>query len=311
MLLVVAAAALVALVLTTAIPARTRFLGLLNNAGHAPIFGAFAWLVWRLLLRRPGADAGSAGPYLAAFGVTLVAGAAVEGLQSLVGRDASLFDLLMDAAGAASVLCLAAAWTARRGRWPLRAGLLAGAALAATVVLAPLVEGALAYARRAGQFPVIASFERRLDLYFLEGGGSALERIALPEPWAQGAAVNTLAVRLEHAHSPGLRHNEPAADWRGYQALKLDLINPGETPLRFVLRVHDAAHDQRHIDRFNRSFTLQPRSRRVLQVPLEDIASAPRDRRLDLSQVAGLVLFERSRPAPVGASFYVTRIWLE
>ena len=107
------------------------------------------------------------------------------------------------------------------------------------------------------------------------------------------------------------RKKKPEPDWRSYSVLKIGLVNPGDTALRLVVRVHDAHHDQRHEDRFNRAFTLEGRSQRVLEIPLADIENAPRDRRLDLSQVAAIGIFEGSRPAPVGAVFYLTRIWLE
>jgi len=308
------------LVLTTGIPTGTRFLGLLNNAGHAPIFGALALIVSRLMPARGarsaagGATAGiapGARHYLAAFGITVTAGIAVELIQSRIGRGASVMDIVMDTVGAAAALCLAAAYQFRRGTLRLRAGLIGVALVAIAVVLAPLVEGALAYARRQAMFPVIAGFERRLDLYFIEGAGAEIQRTTLPMSWAGGQLLTALQVRLGRAENPGLRLNEPAPDWRGYRRLKLDLVNPGARPLQLMIRVHDIAHDQRHEDRFNLPFTLPASSRRVLDIPLQDIANAPDRRRLDLGRVAGVVLFERSQPAPVGATFYLHQIWLE
>jgi hypothetical protein len=116
---------------------------------------------------------------------------------------------------------------------------------------------------------------------------------------------------LARTANPGLQLFEPEPDWRGHSVLKIDLVNPGDRSLRLVVRVHDAMHDQRHEDRFNRAFTLAPGSRRVLEIPIDDIESAPRGRPLDLSRVAAIGLFEGSRPAPVGAVFYLARIWLE
>jgi hypothetical protein len=46
-------------------------------------------------------------------------------------------------------------------------------------------------------------------------------------------------------------------------------------------------------------------------VPLREIAEAPDGRMLDLSSVAGLILFTSGEPADVGREYYVTRVWLE
>lgn len=306
----VAGALLVALVLFAGLPPRPQFLALLNNAGHAPIFGALAWIALRLLEARRARTA-LAATYATAFAVAVAIGVLVEGVQALIGRDASLGDVAMDAAGAGAVLGVTAAVGAGRRRPAVTAAGLAVAAAGIVVVALPLVDAALAYARRAEVFPSIATFDSPRDLYFVRGSGARIDRVRLPPALAGEHSEWGLQVRLERERSPGLRHEEPAPDWRGHRVLKLDLVNPGEARLRLMLRVHDAKHDQRHEDRFNLAFTLQPHSRRVLEVPLEAIAEAPKDRRLDLGRVAGLVLFELDRPAPVGATFYLTRIWLE
>lgn len=300
-----------ALVLLAGIPARNRFLGLLNNAGHAPIFGALAWINLRLIESRSPALRPAATSYLAAFGATLTVGAAVEGVQSLIGRDAQWVDVAMDAAGAGAALSAVLAVRAGRHR-PLLAGAFASLAVfLLAAVAAPVLEAWRGYRHRADAFPVLVTAERPSDLYFLSGSGSVVRRGRLPEPWAGGVDVPAVEVGLERGRNPGLRHEEPAPDWRGYRKLYLDLVNPGDQPLRLVLRVHDFWHDQRHDDRFNRAFALHPRSRRVVAVPLEDIEQAPRGRRMDMSRIAGLVLFEASGEAPVGARFYVTRVWLD
>jgi hypothetical protein len=175
----------------------------------------------------------------------------------------------------------------------------------------PLVEAAVGYARRAEMFPVLAGFERASDMYFVQPSGATAERTRLPEPWAEGQAVPALALRLDRDRNPGLRFEEPAPDWRGYQRFKLEVVNPEGRALHFIVRIHDVWHDQRHEDRLNLAFTVQAGSRRVVEVPLAAIEAAPRGRRMDMSRIAGIVLFERSRPAPVGATFYLTRIWLE
>jgi hypothetical protein len=108
---------------------------------------------------------------------------------------------------------------------------------------------------------------------------------------------------------PALELYEPAADWRGYDTLKLDLTNPAPQPLQFTLRIHDAQHDQSHADRFNTPVTIPAGSRVTVQVSLAAVASAPSGRPMDMAAISNVMLFSR-RPMP-GTEFYVSRLWLE
>ena len=91
----------------------------------------------------------------------------------------------------------------------------------------------------------------------------------------------------------------------------LDLTNPGPSSLELTVRVHDASHDNRAQDRFNERFVLAPEQRRIIEVPLADIAEGPWARRLDLSRIAALGLYTSGASAEVGREFYLTRIWLQ
>lgn len=310
-----ACALLLTLVLVTALPPRNHFIALLNNAGHAPIFGAVAWLTLQWLPQRERGPLAATLRLFIAFAVAIALGAAVEGLQFLMGRGASHEDVLMDAAGAAFVLCLLALRQQRNATAGAPAAgrrlLHAGALCAAAVVIAPLAGAAHAYFERQRVFPELVRFDGARALYFLEGGGASLSIAGLPGPWAAGRPQAALRVRIGREHTPGLRVNEPVPDWRGYRMLVLELVNPGRAPLQLTVRVHDAAHDQRHEDRFNRVYVLEAGSRREIHIALEDIARAPIGRRLDLARVTGLGLFESSGRAPVGAELYVLRIGLE
>ena len=101
---------------------------------------------------------------------------------------------------------------------------------------------------------------------------------------------------------------EPYPDWRGARALVLNLHNPGESDLPLALRVHDRIHNQQYRDRFNREFTLHAGERLELSIPLREIESAPSGRLMDLSRVAGVMIF-RARGADA-ASFEIEKIAL-
>ena len=104
---------------------------------------------------------------------------------------------------------------------------------------------------------------------------------------------------------------EPVGDWSRYRELALDVTNASAAPLSLSIRIHDASHDHRYEDRYNRVLVLAPEQRATLAIPLEEIERGPRDRKLDLTQVADLMLFtvsESSRPQAGG--FFLSRIWL-
>jgi len=96
---------------------------------------------------------------------------------------------------------------------------------------------------------------------------------------------------------------------RGYRALTLDLVNPGDRPLELTLRILDRQHDWRFEDRYNGRLWLPPRSRQGFTIPLEAIANAPDRRRMDLAQIADVLLF-RTGGAELG-EFYLAGIALQ
>lgn len=278
--------------------------GVLNNVGHAPIFALFAVVVLLLLRRRPGMQ-GPAGYGLALL-IAVAAGAAVEVVQPQVGRSADIRDLVMDALGAAGGLSLAAVRLAPAHR--IVTLLIALAAF--TAAFWPLGQSLTAYRERSRQFPTLLDFDKAPDWYFLQLQGLALEDEASTCA-ADSSGRNGVSFRIAGGLFPGITHSEPESDWSRYRRLKLDLSNPGSSPLPLTLRVQDMTHDKRMEDRFNREIMLPSATRAIVDVALEDIAAGPAWRRLDLRRVDGFILFARSDSEWVGRRFCVHRIWLE
>jgi len=314
-LLLLSGIALVALVLTTGLPSRTRFLALLNNAGHALIFGLLAWIGLRLRAAFRPTPPPVLRDYIGILCAVILIGGVTELIQFATGRGASFDDVLMDTAGATFALCLSAlrARSRRHTREPPRQRrmLVAGALLSATIVAAPLTHATVAYVIRRAEFPEILYPDAPLALYFVQAGGTDIEIVPLPERWSEGPSRNALRVTTRRTRTPGVSIIEPEPDWREYSALTVDVVNPEARPLHLMVRVHDTAHDHRHEDRFNRAFVVPPATRSRIEISLTEIASAPKDRVLDLSRVAGVVIFERSPEVPVGTSFYIVRVALE
>lgn len=278
-------------------PAHARWQGVLEDFAHVPTFALVALLV---ATRDRAATAGAPFALRHALNVLLVTAAiaaATEIAQIPGPRDASLADFARDVAGG----LIALGWLAWRKDVAGHPGhgrraVLVAAAVAAVSVGAPLAWCAAAYANRAAAFPELARFNSLLDLYFVSGG--SFDR----------TAAGTLRVRLVQGPYPGVALDEPAPDWRGYTALRAVVTNPGDAPLLLTVRVHDRQHQNRYDDRYNGKFTLLPRTTTTLEIPLEQIAAAPRGRRLDLGHVAGVILFSNERA--VGREFVLERVAL-
>lgn len=314
--LLLAATVPIGLVLGFTLPAQPKILGVLNDLAHAPVFGLFALIVLRLLHLRRQPNAARLSDYGIALLIATGVGGLIELIQSVMERDAELEDLLADTLGAGCALGMMLALN-RRTR-PARiksAGRIAAATLGLLCglwALLPLGQAAIAYFDRAAEFPVVARFSSPRDLYFISSPTARLSLRPLPEHWAR--PDNALSLRIDYSAGaawPGASHDEPEPDWRGFSALALDLTNPAKAPLHLAVRVHDAAHDQRYEDRFNRAFEVMPLSRTVLRIPLRDIAAGPVGRSLDLAQIAGIVVFEDSESAPADGFFYLNKLWLE
>lgn len=303
-LLAVLSLALPAIALVLSLPSQPLIWRVLNNAAHAPVFGALA-VVLLLLTRRWSARPAWA-QYGGAFSLTVLAGAAIEWIQPSLGRAGEWQDLWTDALGACAGLAAAAFFSLPR-RW-LSAFLFTVATAAA---FWPVAEAALGYWQRMRQFPTVMDFSSRPDWYFIRTRGLTFEVGELPGAWSRPQDPPSLHLRVIGGDWPGITHVEPQPDWRGHTQLMLDLTNPGDEPLTLTLRVHDERHDNRWRDRFNRTFTLAPSARRLLAIPLTDIARAPVGRALDLARVAGLILYGVSGRADAGREYYLTRIWLE
>jgi hypothetical protein len=242
--------------------------------------------------------------------------AATEVAQLFTHRDAQVADVIRDAIGAITCLtAYAAIWGGGRAARPagFRLGLAAVALVAATIAMAPLAWCLAAYAARDAKFPVILENPSRLDMYFVSAEADNLSVTSLPGDAAKLAEgkndAKAVRVALDHGQYPGLSIDEPYPRWSGYRTLAVDIVNPGRSDLRIVIRAHDRSHNNEYTDRFNREFILAANTRTTILIPLHDIQHSAKGRRLDLDAIASLSIFALG-PVPDGV-FYVSKIWLQ
>jgi hypothetical protein len=158
-----------------------------------------------------------------------------------------------------------------------------------------------AYANRDLRFPVLWQLNSPLDLYFLNG--PSCQSRSVSGSWRLSARPISLCVPLPSTEpSPGIALGEPYPDWQGRSVLTIDVSNPTPRPLRLIVRVHDRNHNQLHEDRFNRAYVIAGGTRQVIAISLEEIAAAPRSRRMDLQHIAHIGIF---RSGGTGDGFLV------
>lgn len=265
----------------------------LHNFAHVPIFGAIA-LAALFALR--GIPALAARPpvqqYALAFAVAAFFGGATELAQVPSGRDASWVDLCNDLLGSAAFLTLYAAFD--RGAGQRRTAVRTIRLIAGILILAhaasPLASAAVAYVHRANGFPAIADFTQRVGEDFISTRFASIDVEPIPEPWASGSR-RALRIDFYPGSWPGIDFTEPPPNWHGYRTLQVEVINPTSVQLAFTIRIDDRQHNGREADRFVRAFEVAAATRTTFSIPLQDIESAPRDRRFDLTQVKRIIMF--------------------
>ena len=256
----------------------------IENAGHVPLFFLVTLAVIYVLRGYPRFSLGAHAAtrlYLFAGLAGIGAGFLSEVIQRPLRRDASWEDVIADAIGVVCALAAHALFDRRSGLRRWHRALALGVVIAcAAIYLAPIVAMTRAYLHRNGQFPVLADFRSRSELYWTMNLGTRREIVD-----------DVLEVEFLAASFPGLSFHEPVPDWRPYQSLVIDVENPGSAPLDLGVRVHDRRHTHQFNDRFNRHFVLAPGERKVLRIPLEDIRRGPRSRLMDMQQISDVTLF--------------------
>ena len=260
-----------------------RSLKLIWNFGHVPLFAAVSGMLM---------------PYLKRSGIrifelrlailiilVLLAGIVIETLQFYAGRMFSIQDIYLDIIGACLVPAIIGPDSEVLFRYSITVlRLVVGVCL--ITALYPLGVSLLDEYHARRQFPLLAGFESRRELDRF-GGGSRLQ-----------LTDYGLEVSFGTEKYSGFSLKYFPTDWRGYKYVNIDLHNPGSTIVDLTCRIHDQLHDQSYGDRYNQRFPLGP-GRNLIKINLDDVALAPRNRKLDMKRIGGLGCFTISLPEPL------------
>ena len=310
-----AVALVLGLVLFGEIPSRGRWATDVANFAHGPALAVVTLLVLQLLSVCDGRDAPTFRRYWLAIAIVVPLAAVSELLQLLLGRDASFADLLRDALGIGAAVAFSVAYDRRleaapRGRTVRAAGVLVGVTCC-TVLVAPLLLTAAAYAERERRFPVLVDFSTPGSMYFVAAyGGARIDRARLPV-MAHGGAPDTVGLQVQVGSGLpwAVALWEPKPGWRGYHRLCFDIANPTDDRLVLRVRVRDQYPRRERSQRDIGDLEIPPGSRQTLHLALPLPATAGLAAPFDLEGVRAAVL--TSSPGNRAAAFYVAKIWLE
>jgi VanZ family protein len=288
---------LAGLLLFTPMPLAPTYAGrTIENAGHTPLF--FLVTLGVLFTLRGHPRFHGAALYALAGMIGAGAGFLSEVIQKPLARDASWEDVVADTIGVVCALAVFALFdrsTKLRVWHRICAGVVVVSCIAIFVM--PLVRMTRAYVHRNGQFPVLADFHSRIELYWTVSIGVNREIVD-----------NALDVDLVAEEFPGVSFHEPVPDWRRFKTLVIDVENREAQPLNLGVRVHDTHHRRTFNDRFNRRFELKPSERRTLRIPLEDVRHGPRQRLMDMAHISDITLFRGEKTGSRKLRVYSLRL---
>ncbi|SMF64047.1 Carbohydrate binding domain (family 11) [Alteromonadaceae bacterium Bs31] len=276
------------------LPGKSYFWVTLHDSGHSLVFLALT-LCLALIIHRLLKQQAKLKTSILAAAISLSFGAAVEILQSKVGRQASWFDFSMDMLGTLAGLSLYQAIYARRKR--VRVLLLSISAVLIAVSLSKPFKLAVAQSVRSKAFPLIADFDDYwLNQYFIPMSGAALSVVDAPNTW-QNNQTKVLRVQMQPAPWPGVEIREVERDWTGFKALSFEAYNPAEHTVKIVVRVHDQQHNLKHRDRFNKTVKLAP-GYNLIEFPLSAVEQAPKGREMNMKRIRAVMFYSYKLKAP-------------
>lgn len=255
------------------------------DMGHVVFFFAatVVWIKWG----RRGTVGNSVRGWVVVLASVAVIGLGIEGVQVLIGRSGEFSDLLRNLVGTVLALAFFAPDGGLQVGWA-RTTVRVVAMVLLIVASVPLLVALADEISASRAFPVLADFETPFQLSRWESDGTlSVERDIVRN------GRRALKVPLSTARYSKVNLQFFPGDWSQVSVLLASVYNPHPDPLDLNLRIHDEWHDkhgQRYSDRFNRVFTISS-GWSDLMIPIDDIATGPTDRLMDLSKIAGLSFF--------------------
>jgi len=142
------------------------------------------------------------------------------------------------------------------------------------------------HSRPAGDV-VLYDFENDSDLDRLNWKCRVLYALS-PQHSAHGKRC--LRMVLYPSAYPGLSPRLSRHDWRGFEALCLDVFNPGEKALYITVRIDDKKDYPDYRDRYNHRFAIQPGTN-AIKIPIAGLTTSGTHRQLNAGTIERFMFF--------------------
>lgn len=273
------------------------------NSGHVALFVFLAFFIYGQLKATPRLlNSLVIYPVVLIVGISL--GGLIELLQSFVQRDASINDLYSDFFGLLAGLSLIAAYSLKKHQYKkVATALLLVSVIFVSIGVLPLIQLSWFYAERQRAFPVIVDFDADWSFRFMR-----FDKVDLLERTRRSQSKAVYPVQFNLGKYPGISVIEPEPDWSDYRSLRMKIFSKNKGDFILVLRIHDDKHNQQFLDRFNMRLQIR-QGMNEIDVPLKRVELAPRGRKMDLANIAGIILFMREPDEPVRLE--MSNIYLE
>lgn len=305
--------ALIVLVLFGRLASPAMWAQILSDAAHGPVSAAIA-ILFMLMMGARG-PAGTARQGLIAIAITTLIGILIELVQSRIGRDAELSDVITGSLGAVAgtglfvfVIQYRVSQTAQRCSTWLISGV---CGLLATAVLSvPVVTMVSAYVAKQLRGPVLVDANVPLGTYFIGTHWIRPRVEPLPAAW-QAASGKNRGYHVKTNNDPkwGLSFQEFHPDWRAWRSLSVELINPCDVPLHLNVRVFDREDGLSNRIGHLTPITLSAHSHRVTHIAVPAMTHPGHGQPVDTHRIRGIVISAAAgNQAP---DFYLLKLWLQ
>lgn len=253
------ALASVPLFLSVPNPYNNMLLQHLHNCGHSLLFFVLHLLSFYLVrhaLRRY-----SQGPHLllamiATSIASFMIGLAIEGLQPLVGRNASWGDVGRNSLGiiAANGAILTIFPEVRRHSVKIIGAFIAVTAL--LLSLMPALPWAYAQLLQAQAFPLLADFQNRYINKYIFSFGARISIIQAPAEWQNNHSLVARIVMPQGVKYPGMQLRNPTLSWQHYSTLVFEVYSPSAVTETVAINLYSTEKGRRPL--LHRKFAIKP-----------------------------------------------------
>lgn len=273
------------------------------NLGHIPLFIAFGYFVLRHFPVLKNKSLWQ--QFAAMIFLSCLVGGSIELLQDIVGRQASLQDVMLDVTGGIIAVLLFSGHIRQSTSWLKVISTLLSVLLVLFAARSFVVSFWDEYKARE-EFPLLADFENEREIQ----RWSSIEKMEITDELAR-YGLKSLKLGLTRRLYSGLELNYFPPDWSGFNFISMHVYNPESTVVSLTVSIFDDKHHANkyaYSDRYTNRFQLFHGWNEV-KVSLSEVKQAPRTRLMNMHSVRGLRLFV-VRPQKI-QHLYIDAIRLE